>query len=312
MKPRRAILPAVVLVLATSFFAQPAGPAVTAPAARAAATLPALPAHWPSTHLELGLADGPGGAATLRAKSPFGFRYQYLAGGVNTGNGWATWNTNGQFVSYYVADSAAHQVTPVFPYYQLLQSSPSTGGDEKARDLSNLANHTTMAAYYNDLRLFFQRAAGATPVVLQVEPDLWGYIEQATGANDDATTIPASVASSGDPALAGLPDTASGFARAVVRLRDQLAPNVILGYHLSVWGTNHDIGIENTSDSQVDVLAARAAAFYRSLGASFRRRLHRHRRSRRRFQEDPVRRRRRDLVGQRRTSSATPGSSPGS
>ena len=61
--------------------------------------LPAMPSAWPSTHFELGLADAPGGAAALHAKSAFGFRYQYLAGGVNTGNGWATWNTNGQFVS---------------------------------------------------------------------------------------------------------------------------------------------------------------------------------------------------------------------
>ena len=62
---------------------------------RAAAGLPAVPPAWPSTRLELGLADAPGGAAALRASAAFGFRYQYLAGGVNTGNGWATWNTNG-------------------------------------------------------------------------------------------------------------------------------------------------------------------------------------------------------------------------
>ena len=269
MTNRRVALPILALVTATGFLAQPAGPAATAPAVRAAASLPAMPAGWPSTHFELGLADAPGGAAALHAKSAFGFRYQYLAGGVNTGSGWATWNTDGQFVSYYVADSAANATTPVFPYYQLLQSSPATGGDEKAKDLSNLANHTTMAAYYNDLRLFFQRAAGATPVVLHVEPDLWGYIEQASGTSDDATTIPASVASSGDAALSGLPNTAAGFAKAVVKLRDLLAPNVILAYHLSVWGTNHDIGYENSSDSATDALAARAAAFYQSLGASF-------------------------------------------
>jgi hypothetical protein len=231
--------------------------------------LPAVPAAWPSTKFELGLADAPGGAAALHAKAAFGFRYQYLAGGVNTGNGWATWNTNGQFVSYYVADSAANNMTPVFPYYMLLQSNPVVGGDEKAQDLAHLANPSTMAAYYNDLRLFFARAAGTTPVVLHVEPDLWGYIEQATGTGDNAATVPASVASSGDSALADLPNNAMGFARAIVRLRDQLAPNVILAYHLSVWGTNWDISYSNNSNAEVDALAARAAAFYASLGASF-------------------------------------------
>ncbi len=247
------------------------GVTAAAPAAervRAAGSLPALPPSWPSDRVELGLADAPGGAAALHASAPFKFRYQYLAGGVNTGNGWSTWNPNGQFVSWYIQDSVDHGFVPVFPYYMLLQSTPATGADERAKDLSNLANPSTMAAWYADLRLFFQRAAGSATVVLHVEPDLWGYIEQATGTNDDATQIPASVASSGDAALVDLPNTASGFARAIVRLRNQLAPNVLLAYHLSVWGTNWDIAYSNSPDAQVDALAGRAGAFYRSLGAS--------------------------------------------
>jgi hypothetical protein len=236
---------------------------------RAADPLPAPPASWPSDHLALGLADAPGGAAALASSGAFGFRYQYLAGGVNTGNGWATWNTGGQFVSYYVRDSADHGITPVFPYYMLLQSNPATGSSEQEKDLSNLKNTSTMAAYYADLKLFFQRAAGSTTVVLHVEPDLWGYIEQKAGSGGDAASVPASVASSGVAALSGLPNTAAGFAKAIVKLRDQYAPNVLLAYHLSGWGTNVDIGLANTPDPQVDALAAKAAAFYASLGAHF-------------------------------------------
>ena len=148
---RLPILVAVVLVLAGLLAARPVP-------TRAAGPLPALPPSWPSDRVELGLADSPGGAAALRAPAPFKFRYQYLAGGVNTGNGWSTWNPNGQFVSWYIADSADHGPVPVFPYYMLLQSNPATGGTEQAEDISNLANPATMAACYADLRLFFQRA----------------------------------------------------------------------------------------------------------------------------------------------------------
>ena len=238
--------------------------------ARAADPLPNPPAGWPSDHVELGLADAPGGAAALRASAPFAFRYQYLAGGVNTGNGWSTWNTNGQFVSWYVEDSAAHGVTPVFPYYMLLQSNPATGSSEQAKDLSNLENTSTMAAWYADLRLFFQRAAGDThrrpprrarPVGLHRAGD-------AGRRTTRRRSRPPSRARVMRPS-ADLPNTASGFARAIVRLRDQLAPNVLLAYHLSVWGTNWDISYSNSPDSQVDALAARAAAFYASLGADF-------------------------------------------
>ncbi len=236
--------------------------------ASAADPLPAPPAAWPFTTLQLGLADSPGGATSLHAAAPLGLRYQYLAGGVNTGNGWSTWNTGGTFVSMYVTDSAAHGFVPVFPYYMLLQSDPGAGADEKAIDLSNLANATTMHAYWADVRLFMQRAAASSPVVLHVEPDLWGYIEQAAGTGG-AATVPASVASSGDAELAGLPNTAAGFAQAFLRLRDHYAPNVLVAYHLSVWGTMFDLHVSQTSDPETDALAAKAATFYASLNANF-------------------------------------------
>ncbi len=247
---------------------------VAVPAARpvvGAAALPVVPASWPFTNLEVGVADSPGGAAALRASAPFGLRYQYLAGGVNTGSGWATWNTNGAFVTWYVQDSVANGMVPVFPYYMMLQSLPATGSSESAKDLSNLRSASTMAAYWADVRLFLQKAAAGSadhPIVLHVEPDLWGYIEQAA-ANNAGADVPSAVASSGDADLAGLPNTAAGFARAFVRLRDKYAPNVLLAYHLSVWGTMFDLHASQTSDAQTDTLAAKAAAFYTSLGADF-------------------------------------------
>jgi hypothetical protein len=225
-------------------------------AARASApALPPLPKGWPLT-LELGLTDPPGGAAALRRSVPVRLRYQYLAGGVNTGKGWSTWNENGTFVSRYVAESAASGLTPVLSYYMLLQSRPG-GKDEAAADLRNLRDPATMAAYWRDLELAFRRAAGRTRVVLHVEPDLWGYVEQAA-RDDDASTVP----------VAGVGDV-SGFARRIVRLRDRLAPNVLLAWHLSGWGTREDILYSKPSLPHVDVLARRAARFYRSLGAQF-------------------------------------------
>src|SRR4051794_36062291 len=134
--------------------------AATAAARPAATALPPLPAKWPHT-LQLGMSESPG-----EQVSPLGFRYQYLAGGVNTGGGWATWNPNGTFASMYVQDSWSHGVTPVLTYYMLLQSKPA-GGDELHADLANLRNASTMAAYWRDVTLLFQtrarREAGGRP-----------------------------------------------------------------------------------------------------------------------------------------------------
>ena len=68
---------------------------VATSAGGAASGLPPLPARWPQT-LQLGLADCPRRrGARSSGRAPFGFRYQYLAGGVNTGPGWSTWNPTG-------------------------------------------------------------------------------------------------------------------------------------------------------------------------------------------------------------------------
>jgi len=227
-----------------------------------------LPARWPQ-RLELGMSSSPGKAAEMKGTAPFGFRYQYLAGGVNTGNGWATWNTDGNFVTYYVQDSVANGIVPVFSYYMIYQSLPGASNEADAV-YANANNTATMTAYWNDLKLFFQRA-GAFPnnlVVLHVEPDFWAYMQQrATG--DNAATVSAKVAATGLPELAGLPNTVAGFAQAVKRLRDAYAPNVAIAYHMSVWGTGQDIIYSNPSESTVDALAARTAAFYTSLGTPF-------------------------------------------
>ncbi len=228
------------------------------------------PHGWPSRRVELGLTDSPGGAAKLRRSAPFGFRYQYLAGGVNTGSGWSTWNPNGTFVSRYVKESVAAKITPVFTYYLIRQSLPGRNdGDEPRADLGNLANQATMHAYFQDIELFFRRAnqSGRT-VIAHIEPDLWGYVQQAA-TGDDAATVPAQVAATGLPELAGLPNNVAGLAQAVVRLRNQLAPHVLLAYNLSVWGTKVDIQYADPPNDQIDQLAGRSAAFYRSLHAPF-------------------------------------------
>ncbi len=237
-----------------------------------AAAAPAAHARlaWPSTTLQIGLEDEEGGAGALRASAPFGLRYHYLAGGVNSGSTWQSWAMgDGSFVTNYVNDSIANGIIPVFSYYELRQSQPGAGqGDEQTAVLANLRNAQTMRAWFEDLKVLFQRA-GATgqPVVLQLEPDLWGYVQVQGG--DDAASVPARVASSGMDELRGLPDNAAGVAQAVKRLRDTYAPQVRLGYPMSIWGTGKDIAASNEGDDAIDALSRRSTRFYRSLHAAF-------------------------------------------
>ncbi|HEY4827700.1 MAG TPA: hypothetical protein VIH85_13075 [Solirubrobacteraceae bacterium] len=207
-----------------------------------------VPAGWPD-HVALGTADSPGNAQSLHAHSGVDMRYQYLAGGVNTGHGWSTWNPNGSFVTMYVSESLAAHTIPVFTYYQMLDSAPSVGGSEQARDLSNMRNPSTMSAYWSDYELLLRRiaqSAGNHLVVVHVEPDLWGYLEQA-----HATVL------------------ARSFAQRLIALRNQLAPHVLLAYHLSAWGTDENLTDLRRPLSAVDQQAALSASFYESLHAHF-------------------------------------------
>jgi hypothetical protein len=271
-RSRRSIGLIAVAILAISALpiVEPGSAAAAAPGTpnAAAASLPLPPHGWTSAHLEVGLADSPGGAAALHGSGSYKFRYQYLCGGVNTGTGWATWNAGAKFADYYVDESVAAGMTPVFIYYQLLQSSPA-GGDEGTADRSNLKNASTMSSYWADFTLLLEHmGAYSSAIVVDIEPDLWGYIQQAS-TGDGGASVPAAVASSGNSDLAGLPNDATGFAQAFVRLRNKYAPNVLLGYELSMWGTMTDPLSQNIPLSQIDALAARSTVFQRSLGASF-------------------------------------------
>jgi len=274
VSPQRSSLQGpIILLLATAICLIPAalraaylGPASTP---RGAAELVESPPVWPNI-LALGVQDGLGGAAFLNDRAPFGFRYQYLAGGVNTGSGWATWNPDGTFVPNYVQESLDYGLIPVFTYYMLTQSRPGSGQGEPRAAATNLQDADTMGAYYDDLRLFFQRAATFPDnlIVLHVEPDLWGFAEQ-RARGDQAANVPVQVAATGRPELAGLPDDLRGFAQAIIRLRDRYASNVLLWYHVSPWGTGDDLIHSRPPAVMVDGLADRAARYYASLEADF-------------------------------------------
>ena len=254
---------------------------------------PGVPAGLPD-HLAIGLAAQPPelqpsgwvGAAGI----PFDFVYQYLAGGVNNGQGWQTWNTNAQFPLWYADDAHARGAIPVFPYYMLLQSTgPCDACGEAQQDLAHLNSSSVMATYYADFAKLMQRLGSGTHdgitgygdlTIVHVEPDLAGYAQQAvldnaadcygfcTGQGNDPALLGASVASSGYAPVAGYPDTFQGFNHALLHLRDLYAPNVMLAFHVNLWATGPDIGSSIHASDDPTVLGNRAGAFANASGVS--------------------------------------------
>jgi len=267
--PRTALL-AAALLLSISL------PAAVPVAARPAAAQGAR--ALPQDRLHFGLANPPGDLGWLQASGvPFRYRYTYLSAGVNTGQGWETWNTPaGQYATYYLNDSQAFGAIPVFSYYEICQSNGPNGTgnpkcyqDNSAQDLANLGSAAVMKAYFQNFKLLLDKAAafGGT-VVIHVEPDLWGFLEQRAAAlgKTTAVAVPVSVVSSGynDPAVTGTADTAQGFACSLLRLRDAYAPNALLAIHASPWGSGIDIASDTNPAVNTAAEADKVATFLNS------------------------------------------------
>ena len=129
---------------------------------------------------------------------PWHYRYTYLAGGLYN-NPWPTWQDPalppGQFALDYMTSSAADSYVPVLPYYMLLQSHRAS--DEATDDYNNLNNPSLMRDYYTNWSLLMHKAGQfGGEVVVQVEPDLWGYLQQRSG-NGVASSVSAAVSSAG-------------------------------------------------------------------------------------------------------------------
>ena len=141
---------------------------------------------------------------------------------------------------------------------------------------------------YGDFTTLMKRLGSGTwggvtgfggPVIVQVEPDLSGYANQAvldnahcygqcSGQGDDPSLLRASVASSGNPDVAAFADTYQGFSQALAHLRDLYAPNVELGFHVSCWASLQDICSSTDPGLDVAGAATAVAAFADKAGVS--------------------------------------------
>jgi hypothetical protein len=221
------------------------------------------------TNMIIGLSNLPGDYAWLRASNiPWKARYTYLTGGVNSPNNWTYWNSpKGQYATLYLNDSGASNVLPVFTYYQILPSSPRAYDEQLPAYVEKFNNAATMKAYYDDFKLLLQKCAAFNkPVIVHVEPDMWGYMMM---TKSTPGTYPVRVASSGHAEATGLANNAVGFAQMLVRLRGKYAPKVLLALHASAWSAGTDITLNKDASYDVKGNAERTGTWFNALGAGW-------------------------------------------
>src|SRR5437868_5614010 len=62
-----------------------------------------------------------GSISDMHSGVPYNYRYQYLSGGVNTGDGWQNWQADGRYAVSYVTASRQAGYIPGFVYFNISQ-----------------------------------------------------------------------------------------------------------------------------------------------------------------------------------------------
>lgn len=132
---------------------------------------------------------------------------------VGAGPGsWLYWNSpDGAYITYAAQAAQTYGATPMFTFYQMAQN-----GDG---NLSGITDATFMNTYWSQARLMYQRIAALNaPVLINLEPDFWGYV-WAQAPSHDPTQMAAVVNS--QPECSSLPNTAAGIGQCLVQMADR-------------------------------------------------------------------------------------------
>lgn len=147
--------------------------------------------------------------------------YMYLSG-----LDWPEWNLPaGDYVTQQANAAKSHGIVPMFTLYQAASYGENNLGAFNTTDF--------MTKYWRGVRIMFQKlGAFDSPVVVHVEPDLWGYTQ---AKSNSPSGVPMKVGAL-VPECTDLPADVSGMARCVIRLGRQLAPKAVIGLSASSFG----------------------------------------------------------------------------
>ena len=179
---------------------------------------------------EKGFDFAQAGIYTLPAK--LDVHYVYLSGlhdeRTETGPGWPDYNPDGTFVSMIASNAVERGVLPMFTLYQA-----AARGEER---MDVLAENDFMTKYWYGVRLLFEKLGELDrPAMVHLEPDFWGFAQQAARRTGDPSDVRVLV---GElvPECSDLPSDVAGLGRCILRLARGGAPKVAVGYHASGFG----------------------------------------------------------------------------
>lgn len=143
---------------------------------------------------------------------------QYLAGMGSTG--WPSYNSpSGAYVQIVAQNADCLGAVPMFTVYQM-----AANGDG---NMAVLRDFAFMRQYWDQLRLLYtQIKSYGKPVLVNLEPDLWGYTQR-TSNDPTLQFVHVSLTSTDCPTLT---DDVVGLAGCMVQMARKYAPNAYIGF----------------------------------------------------------------------------------
>lgn len=181
----------------------------------------------------------------------WGYQYTYIFPNTSRAPG-----TQAIYLEWFWDRCKRTKAMPIMSYYGLLRLAESVhiGGSEIDKVVAVCKRPDAMRIYLEEtIRLLRLVNQCPMPCIFHVEPDSWAFLEW-HGSNDtnDANQVVVMVQSTGIPELKDFPDTAAGFGKALLHLRDLHAPNVYMGFH--------------AKDCRVATQAEKTAGFIKACG----------------------------------------------
>lgn len=179
-------------------------------------------------------------------------QYRYLS------QGWEKWNSPDGYYADMVIRAADEQgAVPMFTYYDLAFNFEKKNygvltSEELHKYLLNLKTLFSRVAIYNK------------PVILHLEPDFFGYLQQyADKIKTPAHQIAAKIKYNDLKECSPYPENIGGMFSCIIDMSRNISPKMRMGYHASTWGDSFDANVPG----QVVTKAQSVGNFLKSLGS---------------------------------------------
>jgi hypothetical protein len=190
---------------------------------------------------------------------PWQYDYQYIT------YEWYRDGWGGDFVGRFARQAWSKGYVPVVSAYLML-GTPTACGEGGTCYAQKLQDPTTVSTYLAEIAEAARQARGDKPVIIQIDPDFFGFMQQLSNSDNRPAGVVADDPNSFPVALnvPGYPNTFAGFGRRIVDIIHSTAPNVLVGMHASSWATNQDPN--NVTAQETIQMAKRIAGFLGAAG----------------------------------------------